>query len=118
LNQISRSPLPEPLRAAGCGGRCLAELKLTLRGGPTAEFGEFRGGGEAKDLRRRVVFRRESGDVLEEGKLSALKQPPAGPDAARPVVPSEPASLLDVLGLTDPAAEVGLEFAGQLEPGL
>jgi hypothetical protein len=117
LNQISRSPLPDPFRAAGCGGRCLSGLKLTLRGGRTAEFGEFRGG-EVKSLRRRVVFRRESGDILEEEKLSALKQPPAGPDAARPVVPTEPASLLDVFCLTDPAAEVGLEFAGQLEPGL
>jgi len=116
LRQISRSPLSDPFHAPGHGGRCLSVLKLTLREGRTAEFWEFRGG-EAKDLRRRVVLCRESGDILKEDKLSALKQPPAGPDAARPVVPTESASLLDVFCLTDPAAEVGLEFAGQLEPG-
>jgi len=69
---------------------------LTLKEGRTAEFWEFRGG-EANDLGRRVVFLREWGDILEEEKLSALKQPPAGSDAARPVVPTESASLLDVL---------------------
>jgi len=44
------------------------------------------------------------------------KQPPASADAARPALTTTLANPLDMLGLTDPAAEGGLEFLGQLQP--
>jgi len=46
----------------------------------------------------------------------AGEQSSASADATRPVVPPSLAGLLDVLGPTDPAAEVGLEVLGQLQP--
>jgi len=47
---------------------------------------------------------------------SAGKQPPASVNAARSALTLSLANPLDMLGLTDPDAEVGLKVLGQLKP--
>jgi len=49
----------------------------------------------------------------ESWARSTGKRPPAGADAARPALATSLANPHDMLGLTDPATEAGLEVLGQ-----
>jgi len=63
-----------------------------------------------------MLYRVRLQGLRESRARSAGKQLPAGAGAARPAPTTSLANSHDMLGLTDPAAEVGLEVLGQLQP--